>query len=337
MPASDQKREVEQMLKLGIEIIPVMPVSEVIEIAQAAESLGYSYCLLADEGFMPDVYVSLGAIAKRTSRIMIGPVTNGYTRHPAVTAVAAATLNELSNGRALVTLVAGGSFVLDPMKIPREKPLVVIRDSIEIMRRLWTGESITWQGNRFELNSAQLTFSTRDIPIWIAGRGKHMLKLGGELADGVMLMVKTDLKEALEIVGEGSALTDRRPQRIYLDRISYTPQLISQTADFFPYVIADTPARQLKGVLSDHEVSIIQEAIAEGGPAAAAKLITLDMIKKFKIAGTMEDCSRELSHLVDEHRLDAFILNLTSGGLEENIRLMTDVRSIAEAAAILED
>jgi 5,10-methylenetetrahydromethanopterin reductase len=325
------------MIKLGIEIIPVMPVNEVIEIAQAAENLGYSYCLLADEGFMPDVYVSLGAIAQRTSRIMIGPVTNGYTRHPVVTAVAAATLNELSNGRALVTLVAGGSFVLDPMKIPREKPLVVIRDSIEIMRRLWTGESITWQGNRFELDSAQLTFSTRDIPVWLAGRGKHMLKLGGELADGVMLMVKTDLKEALEIVGEGSALTDRRPQRIYLDRISYTPQLISQTADFFPYVIADTPARQLKGVLSDHEVSIIQKAIAEGGPAAAAKLITLDMIKKFKISGTMEECSRELSHLVDEHRLDAFILNLTSGGLEENIRLMTDVRSIAEAAAILED
>jgi 5,10-methylenetetrahydromethanopterin reductase len=325
------------MIKLGIEIIPVMPVNEVIEIAQAAENLGYSYCLLADEGFMPDVYVSLGAIAQRTSRIMIGPVTNGYTRHPVVTAVAAATLNELSNGRALVTLVAGGSFVLDPMKIPREKPLVVIRDSIEIMRRLWTGESITWQGDRFELDSAQLTFSTRDIPVWLAGRGKHMLKLGGELADGVMLMVKTDLKEALEIVGEGSALTDRRPQRIYLDRISYTPQLISQTADFFPYVIADTPARQLKGVLSDHEVSIIQKAIAEGGPAAAAKLITLDMIKKFKISGTMEECSRELSHLVDEHRLDAFILNLTSGGLEENIRLMTDVRSIAEAAAILED
>lgn len=46
------------MIKLGINIIPVMPVDEIIKTAQAAEDIGYDYCVLADEGFMPDVYIS---------------------------------------------------------------------------------------------------------------------------------------------------------------------------------------------------------------------------------------------------------------------------------------
>ena len=134
----------------GIQIIPTMPVAEVIEIAVAAEELGYDFCLLADEGFMPDVYVTLGAIAQRTKRIKIGPVTNGYTRHPAVTANAIATLDDLSGGRALAMLVAGGSMVLTPMGIPRDAPLTVMRETIAILRQLWRGEEVTWVGQALQ-------------------------------------------------------------------------------------------------------------------------------------------------------------------------------------------
>ena len=93
------------MVQLGINLIPDMPCEEVIETIQAAEQLGYSVCLLDDEGFMPDVYTLLGRAAEKTSAIRLGPVTNGYTRHPAVTAVAVATLNEISGGRAVAALV----------------------------------------------------------------------------------------------------------------------------------------------------------------------------------------------------------------------------------------
>ena len=90
--------------------------------AVEAERLGYDYCLVADEGFHPDVYACLGAIARATDRITLGVLTNGYTRHPAVTAAAAATVNELSGGRLVVTLLAGGSMVLTPMGIERARP-----------------------------------------------------------------------------------------------------------------------------------------------------------------------------------------------------------------------
>ncbi|MFV2039523.1 MAG: LLM class flavin-dependent oxidoreductase, partial [Acidimicrobiales bacterium] len=108
------------MLKLGALLIPAMPVEEIVETIVAAEENGLDYCLVADESLMPDAYVTLAAAARETSRIRIGPVTNGYTRHPAVTAAALASLNELSSGRAIVTLVAGGSMALSPLSIKRD-------------------------------------------------------------------------------------------------------------------------------------------------------------------------------------------------------------------------
>ncbi|RMF01778.1 MAG: LLM class flavin-dependent oxidoreductase, partial [Chloroflexi bacterium] len=57
------------MIEMGLQIIPVMPVQEVVDTIRVAESLGYRYCVVADEGFMPDVYVTLGVAARETSTI----------------------------------------------------------------------------------------------------------------------------------------------------------------------------------------------------------------------------------------------------------------------------
>ena len=106
-------------LGLGLQIVPTMPVDELLDTVRLAEELGYDYCMVADEGLMHDVYAVLGAAAQTTSTIRLGVVTNPYTRHPAVTAAGVATINELSGGRAFITLVAGGTMVLEPLGLQR--------------------------------------------------------------------------------------------------------------------------------------------------------------------------------------------------------------------------
>lgn len=322
------------MIEMGIQIIPTMPVAELLETITVAEALDYRYCVVADEGFMPDVYVSLGAAAQCTSRIRLGPVTNGYTRHPAVTATALATLNELSGGRALVNLVAGGSMVLNPMGIPREAPLAVVSDTVEVMRRLWSGEKVSWQGRRFRLDAAQMSLGPQDIPVWLSVRGPKLLELAGQQADGVVLMVKADLGPAIDIVERGSAGTGHRPRRVYLDRMAYNTDMLAEAGRLYTYSVMDSPPRMLKGLgLSDEQITAIQRAMAAGGPEEAARFITTDMIKNYQIAGTPAECAAMLKHLIQTHRLDVFLLNIISPGLEANTRLMHEIAAIVRESA----
>ena len=317
------------MIKLGIHIIPMMPAGEVLEIIRTAEDLGYEYCLLCDEGFTTDVYVTLGMAACKTSKIKLGPVTNGYTRHPAVTAIALATLNTLSGGRAFVNLVAGGSMVLNPMGIPRESPLAITEETIQIMRKLWSGEIVSWKGKRYSLENAQCHLGPQEIPIWVAARGDKMLDLTGRLADGAMLMVKADLSTAFKIVDDSAAKANRHLQRIYLDRIAYTEDLMREASLVYGFVILDTPPRQQKMLgLTSQDVNNIREALARGGAPEAAKLITPEMIRRYQIAGTPEECTAALKEVTQENQLDIFMLNIPSGSLDANTRLMQDVRSI---------
>lgn len=232
----------------------------------------------------------------------------------------------------MLTLVAGGTYVLQPMGIERRAPLTVVRESVELIRRLWRGEPVSWQGKRFQLDNAQLSVRPAngrlDIPIWVAGRGPKMLQLAGRVADGVVLMVKSDLDAAIALVEAGSAGQPRRPQRIYLDRFAYTPALMASTASFFPHVIGDTPTRQLRGFLGEGEIERIRQKIEEEGPAAAAELITPQMLRGYKIAGTPEECSAQFATIVEKNGLNVFILNIVSGGLEANTKMMEDVLTI---------
>lgn len=321
------------MIEMGLQIIPTMPLGEVLDIIRTAEALGYGYCVVADEGFMPDVYVTLGIAARETSTIKLGPVTNGYTRHPAVTANAAATLNEASGGRALVNLVAGGSMVLRPMAIPREAPLAVMRETIDILHRLWSGEQVSYDGRRYRLDSARITLGPQEIPVWLSVRGPKMLELSGRQAEAVVLMAKSDLGPAIEIVEQGSAQTGNRPRRIYLDRIAYTPDMLAAAGQMYTYTVMDSPARLLHALgLTDEQIVNIQTAFRSGGPAAAAALITPEMLKNYVISGTPEECSATLRAMIARHQLDIFLLNITSPGLEANTQLMREVAEIVRSA-----
>ena len=174
------------MVAAGVHIVPLMPSPDVIALVVEAERLGYDYCMVADEGVHPDIYACLGAAARETERIQLGVMTNGYTRHPAVTAAALATVNELSGGRVVATMLAGGSMVLGPMAIERHRPFRVVSDTLTVLSKLWSGETISWRGEHCALDGAQLGMGAQDIPIWIAGRGPLVLGLAGEVADGVI-------------------------------------------------------------------------------------------------------------------------------------------------------
>ena len=318
-------------LALGLQIVPTMGSAELIDTIVVAEELGYSYCMVADEGLMLDVYGVLGAAARATSTIRLGAVTNPYTRHPAATAAAIATVDEMSDGRAFVTLVAGGTMVLHPMGLERSAPLATMADTIEALRLLWRGEPVTWQGRRLSLEGAQLTTGTHSIPIWVAARGEKMLAVAGAHADGLVLMVKSDLGDAFGLAEQARAAIGGPPlTRVYLDRLAYKPEMIEEAKHLYGYAIMDSPPRILKNLgLNDAEIAGLKQAFGEGGPEAVGQLVTDELVASYQIAGTPAECRSQLEHLIGAHRLDAFFVNVISPGPAANRDLLSEVVAIA--------
>ena len=318
-------------LALGLQIVPTMGSAELIDTIVTAEELGYSYCMVADEGLMLDVYAVLGAAARVTTTIRLGAVTNPYTRHPAATAAAIATVDEMSGGRAFVTLVAGGTMVLHPMGLERSAPLAMMADTIEALRLLWRGEPVTWHGRRLSLEGAQLTSGSHSIPIWVAARGERMLAMAGTHADGLVLMVKSDLGDAFGLAEQARAATGVPPlTRVYLDRLAYRPEMIEEAKHLYGYAIMDSPPRVLKNLgLNEAEIAGLKQAFTEGGPEAVGQLVTDELVASYQIAGTPSECRSQLQDLIDTHRLDAFFVNIISPGLAANRELLSEVVAIA--------
>ena len=319
-------------IALGLQIVPTMGSAELIDTIVAAEELGYSYCMVADEGLMLDVYAVLGAAARATSTIRLGAVTNPYTRHPAATAAAVATVDEMSGGRAFVTLVAGGTMVLRPMGLERAAPLALVAETIEALRLLWRGEPVTFQGRRLSLEGAQLTTGTHSIPIWVAARGPRMLALAGARADGLVLMVKSDLGDAFGLAEQARTEASAPLTRVYLDRLAYKPEMIEEAKHLYGYAIMDSPPRILKNLgLDDAEIAGLKQAFAQGGPEAVGQLVTDELVSEYQIAGTPQECRSQLQHLIGAHDLDAFFVNIISPGPAANRELLTEVKSIANS------
>jgi 5,10-methylenetetrahydromethanopterin reductase len=163
--------------------------SELIQVGRLAEDLGYSHLWYTDIRLFRECFIGLAALAANTSRISLGPgVTDPYSRHPAVTAATMATLDELAHGRALLGLGVGGTSFKE-LGITISKPLTALRESVDVIRRLWRGEEVTVQGKIVSLRSGRLQFApVRDrIPIYFATHGAQVTRLAGEIADGVLI------------------------------------------------------------------------------------------------------------------------------------------------------
>jgi 5,10-methylenetetrahydromethanopterin reductase len=165
------------------------PVARLIERAKLAEAYGYSAVWLADERFYREVYTCLGQFAAQTSRVLLGPcVTGPYSRHPALTAMAIATLDEISGGRAILGIGAGISGFAE-LGIERRKPARAIREAIELIRTLLGGKTVDFEGEVITCNRGRLNFSESRpaLPIYVASNGPIGQRAAAELADGVIM------------------------------------------------------------------------------------------------------------------------------------------------------
>ena len=175
-------------MQYGLLLLGAYESDQLLNLARFAEKHDFEDLWYADEKFFRDPFVSLAYLSQHTERIRLGTcVTDPYTRHPALIAMAIASLDEVCDGRAVLGIGAGFSG-LQAMGLHNAKPVVALRESLPMIRQLWAGETVTFAGELISFHGGELNFQARpDIPILIATRGKLILRLAGEMADEVML------------------------------------------------------------------------------------------------------------------------------------------------------
>ncbi len=315
----------------SVNLMPVGPVALVAELAAEAERLGYHRCWVYDEGLATrDVYITLAAVAAATSTIRIGPgITNPFTRHPGVTANAIASLDEYSGGRAFLGLGAGGGLTLDPLGIERRRPLAAVEEMLDSTRRLWSGARVDLHGRTIDLRAASLSMARDGIEIHLAGRGPRMIELAGRLADGFYLSYVH--KELLGPTVETLRAVTARPMTVtYSTRIVVTDDDFEAARRDLTFRLPDSPpdVHERLGI-GPADVDALRAALAEGGPSAAAHLVRDSWVAPFVIAGTRDECGRELAELAAEHGLDEFLLQVND--LDAGSALMADTMGMISA------
>jgi len=176
-------------VRTGLLLLPTYDPGRLAALAELTESTGYDDLWLADERFFREVYASLTVCALRTRRIRLGPcVTDPYSRHPALTAMAIATLDEISNQRAVLGIGAGVSGFRE-LGVDASRSAVAIREAIELIRRLLSGESVTMKGREVSFQDGRLDFTPprRDLPIYVASQRAGGCRVAGRLADGAIM------------------------------------------------------------------------------------------------------------------------------------------------------
>lgn len=181
-------------MKLAIEMGPITPdkIQQTVEWVQFAERLGVDMAFAA-EAWWSDAVTPLAFLADKTHTIKLATgIMQTTARTPAMTAMSALTLHDLSGGRFVLGLGASGPQVVEGLHSTRyHQPLARLRETVEICRMIFAGKKVQYQGKVFQMplpdsegKAIKVAHEPVDIPIYLATLGPNALRYTGEAANG---------------------------------------------------------------------------------------------------------------------------------------------------------
>jgi alkanesulfonate monooxygenase SsuD/methylene tetrahydromethanopterin reductase-like flavin-dependent oxidoreductase (luciferase family) len=215
-------KSLSEEVKFGYECAPY-PWETISELAVYVEKEGF------DSFWMPDHTVGFGirnwdsmeawsilsAIALKTTKLRLGScVSDTYRHHPAVLAQMATTCDIISNGRAILGIGIGEAMNLNPYGMVWDHPVSRTIDALHVIKRLWTEDTVDYDGPYYKLQNAFLQpkpVQQPHVPIFIAGNSPRTMKMVAEFGDGWVpaSMQPEEYEEGLKYVYDEASKTGR--------------------------------------------------------------------------------------------------------------------------------
>ena len=337
----------------GFGIAPFATSEDTIRYAILAEKNGLDSFWLGEGYHGRSAIALLSAVAVQTKKIQIGTAIIGiYTRHPALIAMESATIDELSHGRfnlglgVNVTSLVKHGYTKNASTARDQKPYAAMKDSVEIIRKLMSGENTIYSGEIFSLPEpgSALNFHgfkppRRNMPIYLGSRSPKILELCGAVADGVILSRSLSasgsyVTESLEHLFRGAKKAGRKKEDLVVaSNLTFSVSKNGDAArdhvrEVVALYVAD-PTLTAADLMLQHskvkaeDLDNVKRGLKEGGMHRAAELVTPEMIDEFAVAGTPDECIGKLEKLGDLGINQPIAFDLMGPKPEEAIELIS--------------
>ena len=300
-------------MSYGIEFVPGnINVKQVVKYCKLAESKDIDFAWITNHYNNRHCYATLAMIAANTDNLKMGPgIMNTFTDTPAAIASFMATLNEISDGRAVLGIGPGDLSTLPKLAIQGAKPVARLEEGITQIRRLLAGEEIkkTGQMEFFDYDGAKLTGvqlpGKKGIPVYVGAQGPKMLELAGKVGDGSLINASNpkDFEIAIPIIKKAEEAAGKKGH----DVGAYTAisvdmnkkKAINSAKIVAAFIAAGSPPPLLeRHGLDMGNVAKIKEALARFDFKAVGGLVGDKEIEAFTIAGTPEECGQKCEDLM---------------------------------------
>ncbi|MGR8948178.1 MAG: LLM class flavin-dependent oxidoreductase [Gammaproteobacteria bacterium] len=268
-----------------------------------AEKAGYDDLWLPDAEGLQDPITFAAALGTATTKVRLCTgIVPVFNRPPPLLATGVVAAEQRAPGRFVLGLGPSTNNMIDRWYgLPYDKPLTRVRETIELLRKLFDGEKSNYQGETLRSTGFKLMEQpSAPVPIFIGAIGPKMLALAGEMADGVLLNDFTPpdrLDWALEKIDQGAKRAGRRAEDLEIVKrrgIFLSPNSTAGLAYFRSYIgfYGAAPAYQKIMVRLGYKKAVeqIREGYAEGDRAKVANAVSDDMIDRLFAYGDVAKC-----------------------------------------------
>jgi alkanesulfonate monooxygenase SsuD/methylene tetrahydromethanopterin reductase-like flavin-dependent oxidoreductase (luciferase family) len=261
--------------------------------------------LWVPESWGRESFATLGAISQVTRKVSLGTsIINIYSRTPAIVAMAATTLDMLSDNRTIIGLGASTAAIVENWHgLKFNRPASRMKEYIECLRLMTRGEKVKYNGEFFQINNFKILHQPQraNIPIFMAAVNKKMVSMASKLADGILLYLRPleELKKtAIELkqATKGKsfeiacsficAISNKEPEKARA-RAATTLAFYIAVGKYYSKFLAENGFKI--------EVEEITAEYRKAGADSAAKYVSDRMLSSLVICGSSEECRESLS------------------------------------------
>lgn len=289
--------------ELAFQLPRQLPLSELVPLARQAEQAGFGEVWVVEDCFYAGGIAAAASVLASTEHVRVGTgILPAVARNPAFTAMELAAVAELHPGRLIAGIGHGMPDWMRQVGATPESSLAALSETLDAVRRLLHGETVTAEGRHVHLDGVRLEFPPPVVPQILAGvRGPKSLAVSGRHADGTLLAEPATpdyVAAARRSIGEGRGDVGRAGHRVTTYTWFHVADDAAKAHDALRPAIAEVVTRpEWAAHLAPLDFGGELGALAALSAEERAGALRDEWIDALAVVGTPADCARRLGEL----------------------------------------